>query len=358
MTLGTGIYATFFAENWSTFYNLSLHMVLLGTPCIVAAILWYKTPDLNDSFGIIQESRIAMRIGFVLLILYPIISITPLMGVTEFTRRILGNILNSSLYITSGLYYTLYAIKLAKKYGNNGSGSMFPSTPPSYSNQLTLKNVRHHQALNSSSTSSNNNTPKSVDNLMQRVLSQDVSFNEFMSHLSNEFSMELLLSFVEFVQFKSAIRETQQFKLDDDSVISEAQKTVLQNGFIPSSFVVHGNYDKVVQDFHDNYHTKINVEILNNNEHDKILKEYQIRGCILYHKYVNSSSAMQINLSDGEFKILHHKIINHGDDLNEEDLFNLYDAALNELWKLLRHSFYRFMKSDKYRKLDVENDFE
>merc|ERR1712187_390068 len=42
------------------------------------------------------------------------------------------------------------------------------------------------------------------------ILSRNDYFMAFMVHLSNEFSMELLLSLVEFIQFKQAIRAQQQ----------------------------------------------------------------------------------------------------------------------------------------------------
>ena len=351
LSLSIAVYSFFFAMKFSDIISFSQNFVLMGVPAIVTAILWHTTPDLNDSFGVIKENRIAMRIGLMLLIIYGVIVITPFLGATEFTRRILGVINNYMMQFFAGTLYTFYAIKFTKQYDQR---LLTPSSISSKSadKHLTLQHIHH---VLTPSTSSYSNV--SVDTLMEMVLSQDRAFNEFMSHLSQEFSIELLLSFVEFVQFKAAIRSSKELVLKKDLKISAAQQTVLQNEFIPKSFVVHGDLRKVVKDFNDRYRN-VNIEDVCNgdDEHDKILKQYQIRGYILYYKFIDSSSEFQVNLSDGEFKVLNQKIVNNRNDLNEKNLFVLWDGALKELWKLLRHSFYRFMKTPKYIELNIQND--
>ena len=239
-------------------------------------------------------------------------------------------------------------------------------------------------------TSRRNTANETVQPQMIKVLGHQFAFSAFMAHLSNEFSMELLLSFVELTQFKKAVLDklgnididtttniTPNTSDGDIEIIDEdqnifkfqsankvkipkQQQKILDNPSIPLSFIVHNDIENVLKNHRENNrrqsfsYSKSNNEEpkdeIASDEHDKLLNEFQIRGYVLYYKYIDSSSEFQINISDEESKILINKL-NYRNKLNANDLFTLYDKTLQELWQLLRHSYYRFIKTSEYQEL-------
>merc|ERR1712129_386019 len=65
------------------------------------------------------------------------------------------------------------------------------------------------------------------------ILSTEVTYNEFIRHLSKEYSIELLLSLTEFVQFQNA----QKQKVKVGNIEIDKSDLVLPSS-IPQSFIV------------------------------------------------------------------------------------------------------------------------
>lgn len=219
------------------------------------------------------------------------------------------------------------------------------------------------------------NTNETATPQMVQCFGHDLAFSAFMQHLSAEFSMELLLSFIELTQYKKAVWDklittngipitptTPKSDIEEnenmmvDLQIPRQQQKILENTSIPLSFIVHNDLESVLKNHQENNRrqsfsysrsTENDGDEVADDEYDKLLNEFQVRGYILYCKYVDSSSEFQINVSDQESKTLLNKL-NYKNKLNQNDLFQLYDKTLSELWQLLRHSYYRFIKTPEY----------
>ena len=147
-----------------------------------------------------------------------------------------------------------------------------------------------------------------------------------MKHLSNEFSMELLLSLVEFIQFKQFIDK----KLEKQKNTKDEISKLLLASCIPKSTIV---YNK------------------NDNLKEKALK--------LYNKYIRVSSEWEINVSSGLRKQLQNRFENnynnnnndnnHGlFEWNDDELYTVFDQCNDEMLKLLGYSLSRFRQKPFY----------
>ena len=70
------------------------------------------------------------------------------------------------------------------------------------------------------------------------------------------------------------------------------------------------------------YQNERNHHKVSTSNDDNILEENQLKACLLHHKYADSASEFQINLSDGKSKKLANQLVNINDrnSLNKEDL--------------------------------------
>ena len=85
-------------------------------------------------------------------------------------------------------------------------------------------------------------------------------------------------------------------------------------------------------------------------DNDEIV-QIKCRLYILYLKYIVDGAELQVNLGHEHKENLDILMSNLNDFVNtvnitKEDLFGIYHVVLNELTKLMSHSFYRFCNVD------------
>lgn len=331
----------------------------------------------------------------------------------------MGNVMSALYGFTTSAFPLCYAVRIAnsqeyalmlhspsissmsrlKLVPSASKSSNLPNVSNSINNALgkfSFDGRRSSKSKNEKHDRSASVANESIQPQMIQILGHQLAFSAFMAHLSNEFSMELLLSFVELTQYKKAVldklglskNDTMNVSIStnctpntsdqdadieiidedqnifrfhsDKEKIPKQQQKILDNPSIPLSFIVHSDIEQVLKNHRENsrrqsfsYSKSNNDEPKHevaNDERDKLLNEFQVRGFVLYCKYVDSSSEYQINISDEESKTLINKL-NYRNKLNEHDLFTLYDKTLQELWQLLRHSYYRFIKTSEYQEL-------
>jgi len=161
------------------------------------------------------------------------------------------------------------------------------------------------------------------------MLTKDNYFTAFMVHLSAEFSMELLLSLVEFIQFKQAIKGancsmkgTQQIvTVTTDSIGPQESNIDVDDPFVnielpdcvPESSIVH-------------------------NENDS----FQIKARKLYEKYIKIGSEYEINIASGLRKQSMDIFESTRDDIIcMEAVHTVFDGCCNEMIVLLGYSLTR-----------------
>eukprot|EP01083_Nonionella_stella_P070964 190262_1 len=164
---------------------------------------------------------------------------------------------------------------------------------------------------------------------LDQMLKNNEHFTCFMKHLANEFSMELLLSLVEFIQFKQLIHE--QIKGTSTEHVNEDQFADVELAkCIPQSSIVHDPDDALEA---------------------KALK--------LYQKYVATSSEWEINVHSAVRQQLMHRfdVTYHAKSKDESiewtppALYIVFDDCSQEMMKLLRYSLTRFKTKPEYIRL-------
>ena len=168
---------------------------------------------------------------------------------------------------------------------------------------------------------------ESIDVALEAVLGDDRLIDSFSNHLMREFSVECLLSFIEFEQFRA--RAMNELTIE----LPIAEPTVFSS-IVPSSDIVSG----------------IGKETPS-------LKECAYR---LYIKYLAVGSEFEINISWSLRQKLNVLLSDYdkwmGMDISSDDLCGIFDAAIGEMVGLLRSSIQRFQQELRRREQTNVND--
>ena len=161
---------------------------------------------------------------------------------------------------------------------------------------------------------------------LSELLSHPIAFESFMAHLCHEFSMESLLSMVEFLQFQKYVAEEIGYynKIGYEQLLCDV---LVLSGEVPLSAIVY-------------------------NEHISLKdKAYKI-----YQKYIKHGAIYAINISHR----VRQKLIDLMDnydfwEINEEIkgklLMNIFDDACKEIKRLMNDSYKRFKLTPAYHQL-------
>ena len=186
-------------------------------------------------------------------------------------------------------------------------------------------------------------TPKAKTATMADVLGNEKEFESFMMHLAKEWSMEILLAYIELTHFQHSVYEAMgDIDRNEESLFfSEQQHALLRNGCITKSFVVYSDIKDVMKEC-----TISNVDDVND---DSV--SFKIRAYILFRKYIESGD-LQINISHAQKHRVQNLMKPKEAFINEAkmsnmEMFSLYEDIINELFKYLCQSFYRFSRTQR-----------
>eukprot|EP00484_Ammonia_sp_Unknown_P010404 CAMPEP_0197075988 /NCGR_PEP_ID=MMETSP1384-20130603/211888_1 /TAXON_ID=29189 /ORGANISM="Ammonia sp." /LENGTH=620 /DNA_ID=CAMNT_0042514837 /DNA_START=300 /DNA_END=2162 /DNA_ORIENTATION=+ len=207
---------------------------------------------------------------------------------------------------------------------------------------------KRRQSTGSKSKSDNDDGPK-----LSAILTNEHDFVLFIHHLCKEFALETMLCFIELLQFKYALnaRYPLQCRMQHNvAVHADAHDTqndyfdfvecdISLNTVIPKSFIVHH------QQFPGNPSSSNN-----NNGKERWLRIVHA----LYRKYIKVGGELEVNVS-GDLR-LRFMYYFHSDDverfvlekqeIDEIELFELFDEVIEELYHLMLISRYRFVSTE------------
>eukprot|EP00483_Globobulimina_turgida_P012872 UN12896 len=185
------------------------------------------------------------------------------------------------------------------------------------------------------------------------VLSKTESFDAFMLHIVKEFSVEILLSYVEITQFLQYL-----FNNFDDMISSEVHDEEINETLIdfpssvPESYIIKtattnlggGSMRKQSHDQRKQSQEKKSQSVLK--EEDVLLLVLFI-GSSLYNKYVKHNADLEINISSVLRKKFIAMFTGHNQDHKDVDLdlnqvIQLFVDGNKSMYKLLGYSFTRF----------------
>ena len=273
-----------------------------------------------DDFHILEEFRLFALIVIAFFILYTVF-VAALVALDEmnedesWTQMILLFALFQSCVLVD--IWSIYAMSryVMKKIGNDSSlhhqYRTVPSADIALAKMLSLSREK--------TDTEDANCKETIK--VSKILTDNNYFAAFMTHLTAEFSPELLLSLVEFIQFKQAIHRIMQS--DASSLRNNRFMSIEFPECVPKSSIVHDEEDDFEQ------------------------KAYK-----LYTKYVRVGSEYEINISFGLRAQLTHRF-----ERNTEvkALVSVFDDCCNEMQRLLGYSLSRFKEKPQYlRLLDLE----
>ena len=288
-----------------SFLMLLLSLSLATIPCIPPALFYVfivcKTPSFNDTFHIHWESKIHSKI---LLVWAVVFALTNGSVMIDKHAMIFGSpILNALFFL---LIYVSTTI-------------------------IINKNVQNQHPVSKDDNG---------DATLKKVLSNQDSIHLFMIHLSKEYSMECLLSWIEFTQFQNYIEP----QLNMDVPI---QSTHLKNvdPTIPSTIPM----SEIIE-------TKENIptNVVCTSVEDEKIYFAKIKAHKIYNKYIKVDSEFEINIHSSHREtvtnILHDLDFLISYYITMDDLCTLFEELKQEMMILLKWSLFR-QRDSKYADL-------
>lgn len=256
--------------------------------------------------------------------------------------------------------------------------------------EQAIKQHQKQQKRSANSIGSNHSNASSYRQMQYEftvndLIEHSMGFDGFMIHLIREFSMECLLSYVEFTQFLGAIYQ----KCDD---IENEEQLYIPNypSSVPYSYIIEQNewFTAPEHNDEDSRMSQRSSKRLNVNafsikrpqktdsrknpsldfsqltEADREKYNFKVRfqilsiGNALYHKYVRPGGELEINISGPLRKQFYEtfenkKWMKDGEKhvVDAQKICNLYSKAAIEVYKLLKISFDRFRDKQDYDRL-------
>eukprot|EP01084_Bolivina_argentea_P255766 430321_1 len=242
-------------------------------------LLYYK---FNDRFYIMKEIKYITLNFFIGLFVFMIASsVSIYLGATAYTRAtlvFLSVVIATAFNIVIQIWWVVHVIENDKSIELQTNSVRSGSETPSPVNQMDT----HYEALNS-------------------ILSTQQSFDEFVLHLNEEWSIEIILALIEITQMQSIIKQYSSDNgtenMDENEMKYEMiQQCFLNNEYIVDSYVVyHKNIKELMQEFGIQYYIVGDNDKLNDVETDEIV-QFKLRLYILYKKYVTDAAKLQLNI--------------------------------------------------------------
>eukprot|EP01084_Bolivina_argentea_P080153 145227_1 len=289
-----------FMHNYTAHIAISCAITMsMYTPWLLLYVycVWH-TPPLDDAFKIHRESRLHAK-ALLLTIPNPIISvlyiiITGEMAIPFFLACFIGSIIIYSIVFISTVY-------IAKELNNNGKCEW----------QITGDGIT-----------------------LQMVLSNQTTLNLFMNYLSTEYSMEILLSCIEIMQYQSYVKNFM------DKHFGSGNQIELLSG-IPTSLIIEESAKT----------DGINIEI---DDTDGLnLYNAKIKAHKLYNKYIKENAEFEINIS-GNMRDILNETLEHLDVLlldksvGLKQLYMIFEDSKQEMMTLQSISFERFRAETEF----------
>eukprot|EP01084_Bolivina_argentea_P040922 75520_1 len=313
-------------------------ITLLLIPFILLIIIYYKMyqSKFQDNFHIMNEMRyifIAFCIqgvswnGF-----YVFLIVTkPSFFVYQVTTFIASYCIVTAEFIAI-IISTCYVLKKVKLIINEHRYKTHYINPSNHNDAMRFlpltESEEKHELLDIVPPKIDLDAPVDENWTLFSILSHTQCFQCFIQHLSREFSIECLLSFVEFIQFEAYILEHKNIDSVNGDTVNRLCDEVTFSKDIPKSKIVYG-------------------ENINDNS---ILDLCRIICEKLYDKYIKIEAEYETNVSSRlrqKFEVM----------INDETIFTV-DVLLENInsfcklqMNLLNSSFYRFTSSPEFQKL-------
>ena len=248
-------------------------------------------------------------------------------------------------------------------FSDNTLDDNVPSRSQAHS-ATSMTNTTTTTATTTSSTTTTNNITNLHDiELLFKILKNQQSFEAFIFHLAQEFSTEIIISLIEFTQFKHRMFERFDILKTFKNALRDEDILAFPEG-VPKSDIV---WDEIDDGFDDEAYKQIINDIKQRDRNDLNEKEYinfKIRAYKLFNKYIAEGGDAEINISFH----MRQKLCNKMQNLDEwvsysnhsvftvrlDLLYRVFDDCIEEMVKLLGYSLVRFQNSSLFHKLQQD----
>jgi len=398
---------------FSTFIGIMYFILFIG-PLIFIIYIYHIIPDFYDSLGLREELLFTARMYFIsipaMLLLLTAFAIDQ--TVTDHDREgeesglpllyiaIVWQINAAVLFLVSLKMIKLYPDKLAKMYGNTTRSSSSKSNSTSPTLTVTVTPI----AITDSNTEFVQlpETGKKAKKLkIKDILQHNKCFEVFIEHLAHEYCMEGLLSIIEISQYRDymlfcepVLKQEYDNPANHKAALSD---TILSsNSLTPSSVAsspiipsmtstgseTSGFYNDGITKYYDlpdeivkseivypGFYKAISTKCMKKDTTDDYMKEnmindkqqriqrYKEMAYALFDKYVRTGSEYEINVSyTVRMKYMtlmasRDMWMNGTQDIDETELFRLFEDCYDEMLRLMSQSFTRFKRTEKFDKV-------
>lgn len=204
---------------------------------------------------------------------------------------------------------------------------------------------------------------------MTDIIAHEKAFTLFMTHLASEFSMEILLSIYELLQYKNLVRKyanTHHIVLDeqDESEQEEQQRSSVEIGGTHSVISIHSARSAILREIKLPT-TYPKSYLVYNDKREEDLMEMEVDAftmhCkrvvyVLYERYIKVGSSFEVNLSFYTRKKV-ADLVNDGyqfafdENIQLRDLFYIFDDCIYGIFGGMTDSYDRFTATHQYKKL-------
>eukprot|EP01084_Bolivina_argentea_P040504 74851_1 len=283
------------------FLDFSLYLI----PTITIFVIWKKTPVFYDNIFLRDELRTVI---ITCVLIYSIYIFAIVIQAIFQPSLLIQRIMTTSLTVISGmcmLYIQIYWVIHKTKQSNEDKMQQ----------KEKLADTRIEL----------------VD-----VLKDEIGFETFINYLSGLFCAEILLSVVEFVQYKKLLKSDAEFMKHIDASNEQIQNPFESIYMFSESVPISG--------------------ILRKDYSEQKRNKYLIIIEMLYDKYIATDSDLSINISFAVKGFIEHWIKNHKHctELKSEMYFEIYcmfDNCCIEMADLLMTTFWGFKNKSGYKKL-------
>ena len=205
-------------------------------------------------------------------------------------------------------------------------------------NLTSIQQISSQTQTRTQTTTSNiddNDDNLSNKQKLTNLLENQYKIELFIQHLNEEFSLEIMLSFIEFLQFRQylAIISIKYKYINQEMIYYINEYKLPQTQIIPKSTIV--------------YNENLNDSICRNEQ--ELIKFFKEIAYQLYKKYIIANAELQINISHELNKKFWKQMNNKMVWLNTKfdndgllTLIHLFDDAIDEMFYLQMQSFVRF----------------
>ena len=320
---------TFYVLFGATTLPTMVDTIFLTIPTIIIMCLFIKSPKIEDQFLFHYEIRLTTLASITLAALY-VIGVTVLSYLDLFFATAFNNILSQiSACIPSLISTYVITLKIMKMDGIREKLKAHQMQESRSNNSIKYIEQQIEREITKIGLHSTKDISKQTNSMsIKTIFSSKQYLDLFAKHLISELSIETLLSYIEFNQYKLLFyQECYSIINDNESREIKSYEINLSNiECIPKSSIIYNTFNKY-----------------NNNNMDKLICFKQI-ALLLNEKYIKSGSKYEINISSS-MKRHYINLSNNNYNININDMYTLFDKCTLQMYKFLVASSIRFKKN-------------